>query len=222
MSATDGPRLLLASGSPRRAEILRRLGLSFEVRPPRVDEVLLPDEPADAAAERLAREKAADRSVPGALTLACDTVVVDGSTILGKPASAEEAVEMLLALAGRPHLVHTGIALGDRERLESAVETTRVWFRPLFRRECEEYVATGEPMDKAGAYGIQAFGAAVVERIDGNYFNVMGLPVQGLLELLGRFGWRYAFGRLARTDAPARGRPASEAEARAEARADGQ
>ncbi len=206
MSAADGPRLLLASGSPRRAEILRRLGLSFEIRPPRVDEALLPDEPADAAAERLAREKAADRFVPDALTLACDTVVVDGSTILGKPASAEEAVGMLLALAGRSHLVHTGIALADGERLESAVETTRVWFRPLSRRECEEYVATGEPMDKAGAYGIQAFGSAVVERIDGEYFNVMGLPVQRLLELLGRFGWRYAFGRLARADGPAAAR----------------
>lgn len=227
MSQAKEPRLLLASGSPRRAEILRRLGLSFEVRPPRLDEALRPDEPADAAAERLAREKAAARAVPNALTLACDTLVVDGAAILGKPADAEEAVDMLLALAGRSHLVHTGIALAEGGRLESAVETTRVWFRPLSRGECEEYVASGEPMDKAGAYGIQAYGSAVVARIEGDYFNVMGLPVQRLLELLGRFGWRYAFGRLIPADAEAERKPRAsvrssapvEGEARSDARA---
>lgn len=160
-------------------------------------EDLLPGEAPSAAAERLAREKAASRTAPGGLALGCDTLVVEGASVLGKPATPEEAAAMLARLGGRSHLVHTGIALAGPDRVESAVETTRVWFRPLTDRECREYVATGEPMDKAGAYGIQAFGSAVVERIEGDYFNVMGLPVQRLLELLSRFGWRYAFGEIA-------------------------
>jgi len=93
-------------------------------------------------------------------------------------------------------VVYTGVALAAPGCVESVVESTRVWFRSLDRRECEEYVGTNEPMDKAGAYGIQGFGAAIVERIEGDYFNVMGLPVQRLLELFKRFGWRYAFGQL--------------------------
>jgi septum formation protein len=99
-------------------------------------------------------------------------------------------------------VVFTGIALATHDRIESAVEATRVWFRPLSRRECEEYAATGEPHDKAGAYGIQGFGAAIVERIEGDYFNVMGLPVRRLLELFQRFDLRYAFGELVPLAAP--------------------
>ncbi len=196
------PDLVLASSSPRRAEILRRLGLPFEVSPPEVAETFRAGESPEAAAARLAAEKAAARARPGALALGCDTIVVDEAGMLGKPADRDDAVAMLGRLAGRAHRVHTGIALASPERVERSVETTRVWMRPLDPREREEYVDTGEPMDKAGAYGIQALGAAIVERIDGDYFNVMGLPVQRLQELLLRFGWRYAFGRLAPVEAP--------------------
>jgi septum formation protein len=190
------PRLILASGSPRRADILGRLGLDFEVRVPRIDERLHPGEsPADAA-ERLAREKAAAGAEADALALGCDTLVAHAGEALGKPGSGEEAVAMIERLGGDEHVVYTGIALAGPGRVVSAVESTVVRFRPLTRRECEEYVGTGEPMDKAGAYGIQGFGAALVEGIEGDYFNVMGMPVGRLLELLRRFGWRYAFGRL--------------------------
>ena len=194
----DAPRLILASRSPRRAELLSRLGLEYEVRVTGVDESLRPNEgPAEAAA-RLARSKAEAEVEDGALTVGCDTLVVHGGAVLGKPGSIAEAVEVLARLAGDEHAVYTGIALAEPGRVESAVEATRVWFRSLDPRECEEYVATREPMDKTGAYGIQGFGAAVVERIEGDYFNVMGLPIQRLLELFRRFGWRYAFGRLVR------------------------
>jgi septum formation protein len=190
------PRLILASRSPRRAELLTRLGLTFELRVPEVDESLLPSEPPAAAADRLARLKAEAATEEGALSVGCDTLVVHRGDILGKPKTTAEAVEMVCRLQGDEHRVYTGVALARPGRTESAVEATRVWFRPLDARECEEYVATHEPMDKAGAYGIQGFGAAVVERIEGDYFNVMGLPIQRLLELLRRFGWRYAFGTL--------------------------
>ncbi|MCK5412487.1 MAG: septum formation protein Maf [Gemmatimonadetes bacterium] len=192
----DWPRLVLASGSPRRLELLCRLGLSVEVRPPEIDESLLPDERPEAAAERLGRAKALRAAGPGALSLGCDTLVVHGGAILGKPGSPAAAAAMLERLSGQQHVVLTGIALATPDRIESAVEATRVWLRPLSTRECEEYVATGEPLDKAGAYGIQGLGAAIVERIDGDYFNVMGLPVRRLLELFERFDLRYAFGEL--------------------------
>ncbi len=194
------PGLILASRSPRRAELLSRLGLQFVVRVPEVEESLRPGERPDAAAERLARDKAISAVTDGAIAIGCDTLVVHGGEILGKPRNREEAVRMVCRLQGGEHEVHTGIALATPDRVETAVENTRVWFRRLDSRECEEYVATGEPMDKAGAYGIQGFGAAIVERIEGDYFNVMGLPVQRLLELFRRFGWRYAFHGLVESD----------------------
>lgn len=173
--------------------MLRRLGLEYSVSIPQVDESLLPGEDPAAAAQRLARLKAQSCVADGTLAIGCDTLVVyDGGT-LGKPVDAAAAVEMLRRLQGKEHVVYTGVALAEPRRVESAVEATRVWFRPLDRRECEEYVGTHEPMDKAGAYGIQGYGAAIVERIEGDYFNVMGLPLTRLLELFGRFGWRYAF-----------------------------
>jgi septum formation protein len=196
----DPPRLVLASGSPRRAELLSRLGLDFVVRVPEVDESLAAGERPVAAAGRLARSKAAAAVRDGALTIGCDTLVVHRGEILGKPQGPDEAVEMLRRLQGDEHVVYTGVAVATPGRAESAVEGTRVWFRSLDPRECEEYVATHEPMDKAGAYGIQGFGAAIVERIEGDYFNVMGLPIQRLLELFRRFGWRYAFGKLVALD----------------------
>jgi septum formation protein len=190
----QSPRLILASRSPRRDELLRRLDLEFAVRFPDVDESLLPGEDPAAAAQRLARLKAEAAVEDGALVIGCDTLVVHRGRILVKPGNAAGAVEMLEQLQGERHVVYTGVALAAPDRVESAVEATRVWFRSLDARECEEYVGTEEPMDKAGAYGIQGFGAAIVERIEGDYFNVMGLPCKLLLDLFRRFGWRYAFG----------------------------
>ncbi len=193
---TPTPRLILASQSPRRAELLGRLGIEFDVHPADIDESYADHEmPADHA-ERLAREKAVvvARARTGALVIGSDTIVVLGNDVLGKPRDQAEAVEMLLRLAGREHEVFTGIAVTDGERIESALERVTVRFRPLDRRACERYVATGEPLDKAGAYGIQGFGSALVEAITGDYFAVMGLPVVRTLQMLERFGWRYAFG----------------------------
>jgi septum formation protein len=190
------PQLVLASQSPRRAELIRRLGLEPEVLPADIDESYVDHEmPADHA-ERLAREKAAAvaRDRPAALVVGSDTIVVLGRDVLGKPRDTRDAVEMLLRLEGREHEVHTGIAVAHGGRIESGVERVRVRFRPLDRAGCEAYVATGEPMDKAGAYGIQGFGSALVEGITGDYFAVMGLPVVRMLGLIERFGWRYAFG----------------------------
>ncbi len=190
------PQLILASRSPRRADLLTRLGLDFSIVVPDVDESILPGESPDVAAHRLARLKAEAAMTDGGLVIGCDTLVVHRGAILGKPRDQAEAVQMVCRLQGEDHIVYTGVALAADGRVESAVEATRVWFRSLDPLECEEYVATGEPMDKAGAYGIQGFGAAIVERIEGDYFNVMGLPIQRLLELFQRFGWRYAFGGL--------------------------
>ncbi len=193
---TEVPQLILASRSPRRADLLTRLGFEFSVRPVDVDESIMQSEEPASAAERIACHKAEAGASNGLLAIGCDTLVVHGGSTLGKPKSRAEALEMLSRLQGDEHVVHTGIALAAPERVESAVETTRVWFRSLDPEECQEYVATGESMDKAGAYGIQGFGAAIVERIEGDFFNVMGLPIQRLLELFGRFGYRYAFGSL--------------------------
>ena len=197
---SDTPRLILASQSPRRAELLSRLGLEFEIRPADIDESYLGHEmPADHA-ERLAREKAIAiaRQEPEALVVGSDTIVIIDDDVLGKPRDDAEAVRMLRRLSDREHQVYTAVAVAHRGRTESALEAVRVRFRPLDDRECEEYVATGEPLDKAGAYGIQGFGSALVESIDGDYFAVMGLPVVRTLALLRRHGWRYAFGRLER------------------------
>lgn len=190
-------RLVLASGSPRRRQILESLGLAFDVRPPDVDETLGPGEEATAAVRRLAEEKAAAvDAAPDELVLAADTIVVLDGELLGKPADPREAAAMLARLAGRSHLVITGIALRTAAPVLSDAARTRVTFRALERREIEAYVATGEPLDKAGAYGIQGFGSALVERIDGDFYNVMGLPVPALLDLLRRAGLRYLYGEI--------------------------
>ena len=190
-------KLILASGSPRRSEILRLLGLEHEVRPPVVDESLEDHEAPGDAALRLAVLKAGVvASGPRELVLAADTLVVLEGEILGKPSDPADAVQMLGSLQGREHDVYTGVAVMLDGRIEAAVAVTRVWFRSLDASECAEYVATGEPLDKAGAYGIQGLGAVLVQRIEGEYFNVMGLPVQLLLTLLERHGLRYAYGRL--------------------------
>lgn len=176
--------------------MLGRLGLQFQTIPAHIDESYREGESPDEHAERLAREKAAHvvRSHPEALVIGSDTIVVLGREVLGKPRDHQHAVQMLERLAGREHEVHTGIAVAQGERVESGMERVRVRFRPLDRRACEAYAATGEPLDKAGAYGIQGFGSAIVEGITGDYFAVMGLPIVRMLGLIERFGWRYRFG----------------------------
>ncbi|HEX7239155.1 MAG TPA: nucleoside triphosphate pyrophosphatase [Longimicrobiaceae bacterium] len=195
---TQAPALVLASQSPRRAELIGRLGLAFETIPADIDESRLGDETPDEHAERLSREKALtiSRARPEALVVGSDTIVVVDGEVLGKPRDAAEAVEMLMRLSGREHEVHTGVAVARGDRVESGLEKVKVRFRPLDRATCEAYVATGEPMDKAGAYGIQGFGSAIVEGIEGDFFAVMGLPVVRMLGLIERFGWRYDFGEL--------------------------
>ena len=197
------PPLVLASQSPRREQLLRMLGLQFEVMPADVDETYRRGETAKAHAERLAREKAlviAGRR-RDAIVIGSDTVVVLERKVLGKPRDHAEAVDMLMRLQGRAHRVETGIAIATPDELMlSGVETVRVHFRSFDRAFAEEYVATEEPMDKAGAYGIQGFGAAIVKRIEGDYFAVMGLPVGHMLSLLRAAGWRYNFRGFERTE----------------------
>ena len=194
------PTLVLASQSPRRAELIGRLGLAFETIPADIDESYQQGETPPEHAERLSREKAlaiaATRA--DALVIGSDTIVVTGGDVLGKPRDRAHAVEMLLRLSGREHEVCTGVAVALDGRVESGLERVRVRFRELSREAAEAYVDTGEPMDKAGAYGIQGFGSAIVEGIEGDYFAVMGLPVVRMLRLIERFGWRYAFGALQR------------------------
>jgi len=183
---------VLASASPRRRQLLEMLGIPFRVEAATVQEIRLPREAPEAYARRLARDKA--RAVPGALVLGADTIVVLGDEVLEKPVDAADAVRMLLRLEGRQHEVITAICLLADGTAHEAVDRTLVTFRPATEAFLAQYVATGEPMDKAGAYGIQGYGAALVERIEGDFFGVMGLPVRLVLELLERAGVRYAFG----------------------------
>jgi septum formation protein len=200
---SDDVRLVLASASPRRRQLLAMLGLEFTVLPGDVDETYAAGEDPGAHAERLAREKAlavAARDA-GAIVIGSDTVVTVDGRVLGKPRDGDEAVAMLLQLQGREHEVATGVAVAAAGRAVSAVERVRVRFRAFDERTAREYTATGEPLDKAGAYGIQGYGATLVERIDGDYFAVMGLPVARLLRLLEGIGLRYDF-RTLRREAP--------------------
>jgi septum formation protein len=193
--------LVLASASPRRRELLALLGLTFEVISTDIDETWRNGEAPAAHAERLAREKAAAVARPQAAVLAADTIVVIDGAILGKPRDAADAAAMLRALSGRAHTVHTAMAVAYRGREASGVESTQVWFRPLDERTIAEYVATGEPLDKAGGYGIQGYGAVLVERIAGDYFTVMGLGLGRLVELLREVGLEYRFGAGVRREA---------------------
>jgi len=188
--------VILASASPRRRELLGLLGLAFEASPADLDETWRNGEAPAAHAERLAREKAAARAAPGAVAIGADTIVVVDGDILGKPRDAAEAGAMLRRLAGREHDVFTGVAVAYGGAVASGASRTRVRFRALDDAAIREYVATGEPLDKAGAYGIQGYGAVLVERIDGDYFTVMGLALGLMTELLGRVGLRYRFGAI--------------------------
>jgi len=168
------------------------LRIPHVVMPAEVQEIRLPREAPGAYARRLARDKA--RAVPGRWVLGADTIVVVDEEVLEKPADAEEAVRMLARLAGRRHEVITSVCLIAEGVEHEAADSTAVFFRPASEGVLRRYVATGEPLDKAGAYGIQGFGAALVERIEGDFFAVMGLPVRLVLDLLARAGWEYRFG----------------------------
>lgn len=198
-------RLILASASPRRAEILRDAGFEFEVRPSPVDESLRRGETPRSHVERLAREKArvGAQGIAGpAIVIAADTVVVVQGKILGKPASRDDARRMLRLLSGKTHRVLTGVALlqleprrrlprGGKHRrgeLRSEVEATRVTFAPLSKQEIDDYIASGEPDDKAGAYAVQSRAGKFVTRIEGCYFNVVGLPLARLYRMLLKLG----------------------------------
>ena len=188
--------VILASASPRRRRLLAQIGLRFEVEPAAVDETALPDETAVTHVDRLARGKAGAvaASRPDSLIIAGDTVVVLEGRLLTKPADAEDAVDTLLRLQGREHRVETGVAVAAPDgRVVSAVVGADVRFRPFDRPLAEAYVATGEPLDKAGSYGIQGKGAVLVESIRGDYFTIMGLPVARLVRLLEELGYRYDF-----------------------------
>jgi len=185
------PRLVLASASPRRRELLALLGLEFSVRPVDLDERALAGEAPAAHVRRLAREKAAAAAGEGELVLAADTVVAVDGEILGKPSDAAEARRMLARLSGRTHEVFTGVALrqgGAAPREAVAVARTAVRFAALTGAEIDWYVASGEPFDKAGAYAIQGLGALLVEEIEGNYTNVVGLPLPATRRLFGELG----------------------------------
>jgi septum formation protein len=195
----SGCRVVLASASPRRRELLNLIGIPHDVRPANVDETMRLREAPRRHAERLAREKASAIAVrdPNLITIGADTVVVINRKVLGKPADAEDAARMLGMLSGREHTVITAVAVSRGRELRSAIEEVRVKVRRLSDEEIEAYIATGEPMDKAGAYGIQGFGATIVERIEGDYFSVMGLPLVRLVGLMRDVGVRYRFGELA-------------------------
>jgi nucleoside triphosphate pyrophosphatase len=190
-------RVVLASGSPRRRQLLDLVGISHEVRPANIDESIRPRETPRRHAERLAREKAGAIATrdPNLITIGADTIVVVNRKILGKPANAAQAAAMLRQLSGREHTVVTAVAVSRGKKLRSAVEEVRVRFRTLRVGEIDAYIATGEPMDKAGAYGIQGYGATIVECIDGDYFSVMGLPLARLVGLLRDVGVKYRFGQ---------------------------
>lgn len=185
-------KIILASQSPRRRQLLEQMGITdFVICPAKGEEDMGAQLPPDRLSEALALAKArevAAQAGPEDIMIAADTIVTLDHQVLGKPHSREEAVSMLETLSGRHHVVYTGLAVLRGGETVSDYEATQVRFRPLSREEIAAYVATGEPMDKAGAYGIQGRGALLVEGIVGDYFNVMGLPVCKLGQILNRFG----------------------------------
>jgi len=182
----DKQRVILASASPRRRQLLSYITPSFEVIPSGIEEEIS-GSPGNAV-KKLAADKALDiaKSNPDALVIGADTVVVLGKTVLGKPADGADAARMLRLLSGRTHKVYTGVAVAFRGRVHTLCRMTRVRFDVMSELEITQYVGTGEPLDKAGAYGIQGFGGKFIRRIRGDYFNVMGLPVNALYKMLKR------------------------------------
>ena len=178
-------QLILASASPRRKELLGLYGIPFTVRAADIDETMDPDKPPFDEVARLSREKAlAVSREPEDVVVAADTIVVCGGIVLGKPKDEAQAIEMLGLLSGRAHQVMTGCTVLRGQKDETFTEVTDIHFRPLSPGEIRRYVATGEPMDKAGAYGIQGGAALFCQRMEGDYYNVMGLPVCALGQVL--------------------------------------
>ena len=180
--------LILASGSPRRRELLARLGIAFDVRPVNIDESPQPGERAEGLAARLALAKArtAVKAYPACRVLGADTVVAQAERILGKPADAHEAQRWLATLSGREHRVVTALALIDGAGVSQVSVVTRVWFKTLAAEEIARYVRTSEPLGAAGAYAVQGGAAGFVARLVGSYTNVVGLPLAALAEMLSR------------------------------------
>ena len=184
-------KIVLASHAPRRRQLLGQMGLEFTTQSPEIDESAFHGRDAQDLVETLSREKArwvARQQTPDTLVIGADTVVVLDGAILGKPRDGAEAEAMLAALSGRDHQVFTGVTLCQGDRILTQAEETQVTFRPLTGQEIRQYVSTGEPMDKAGAYGIQGLGGLLVEGIRGDYHNVMGLPICRLGRMLLDFG----------------------------------
>lgn len=187
---------ILASGSPRRRELLEMLGVpDLTIRPATGPERATPGAGPEQTVRELSLHKAqevAQTCAPEDIIIAADTIVYLDGAILGKPRDHDDAARMLTALSGREHIVYTGVAVLRGGELRQAAERTAVRFRTLTPEEIERYIATGEPMDKAGAYGVQSLGALLVERIDGDFYNVMGLPVEKLGQCLTKhFGVRF-------------------------------
>ncbi len=179
-------KIILASGSPRRKELLNNIGLKFDVIPSNADEAIPSSLTPAQAVEYLSKIKAADvfSSQPGCAVIGSDTVVALDKKILGKPKDEKDAFNMLKMLSGKTHSVFTGVTIMTDNETVSFYEETRVTFYSLTDNEINSYIATGEPMDKAGAYGIQGKGCVLVEKIDGDYFNVVGLPVSKTYRVL--------------------------------------
>ncbi len=204
MTVADGVPVVLASASPRRADVLRMLGLSFRVVPADVEERIGAVESPHDYVERLSREKVSEvlARCPGALVVGGDTVVVMDGRVFEKPEGPAEAVEMLASLAGRTHRVYSGLAVSANGKVESRVARAGVTFRPATREMIERYVETGEPLDKAGSYGIQGYGAALVDRIEGDYYTVVGLSVATLVSLLPSVALEYRPGAIVPVSSP--------------------
>ena len=185
-------KIVLCSASPRRQELLRRIGIeNFDIRVPEVEESFPAGLTPRETVEYISREKAqAARALcaPDEIFITADTMVFLDDQRLGKPRDEAEALRMLTALQGRHHTVCTGVTVCQGDRMETESEATEVTFRPASEAELLGYIRTGEPMDKAGAYGVQGKGALLVEKLNGDFFNVMGLPVLRLSRMLGRFG----------------------------------
>lgn len=185
-------KIVLASASPRRQELLRRIGIEdFDIRVPEVEESFPQGLTPPEVVAHISREKAdaaAALCTPEEIVITADTMVFLDDQRLGKPADEADALRMLTSLQGRRHTVCTGVTVRQGDRFLTEAESTDVYFRPASREELLAYIKTGEPMDKAGAYGVQGKGALLVERLDGDFFNVMGLPLLRLSRMLARFG----------------------------------
>ena len=188
-------KIVLASGSPRRQELLQRMGITdFDVRVPRTEEAYPAGLSPRQVVEHISRQKAiAAAAICGEdeIVITADTMVFLDDQRLGKPTDEADALRMLTALQCRRHTVCTGVTVRQGDRVLTESESTEVYFRAATQAELLGYIATGEPMDKAGAYGIQGLGALLVEKINGDFFNVMGLPVLRLSRMLGQFGVRF-------------------------------